>query len=213
MTSAVFLGVPPKSSQVVSAELKSRGIPLLRAAPSEVKPLILSNAPPNYGIYKHSLSSFVRAAETGTAVLMSDPYHLFSWRQIPSFAKHPRVVWNFNTPPAPESRDHMKQLFDADDTIAKGKPALVAVMSTKSVQDLVTQFNPVQTTPGSTSSINIQAYKQYLLLHRLFDTVCRTHQYAYNMKEFDQRQVEIDEQSLESNTIMATEETGTLGKR
>lgn len=182
-TSIFYLGTLPKSSQVVSKELQSRGISLLKAAPSDISPLVLSDSTPSYGIYKHSLSSYIRAAELGTPVLMNDPYHLFTARKTPGFMADPKVVWGYNTPLPNEARDKIKSVFKAVDTIVKGKPGLEAELSLDEVRDLITEYNPVQTFPTNLSAINIAAFKQYILLHRLFDTVCRTHQYSFDDKD------------------------------
>jgi hypothetical protein len=197
MSTTFYLGTAPSSSQKVSSDLQSRGISLLKAAPCDIKPLVLSNAPASYGVYKTGLSSYVRAAETDTAVLMSDPYHLFRNRMVPDFMADPEIIWSFTSPPTAEVRDRMKKLFDARDSVAKGQANLTAQMTLSEVQQLIKEYSPIQTTPASSSAMNIAAYKQFVLLHRLFDTVVRTHQYAFNMKEFDTKLLEVDSGSLE----------------
>lgn len=206
MSSVIYLGTLPRASQIVSSELKARGIPLLKAAPSDIKPLILTEAAANYGIYKHNLASYIRAAETGSSVLMNDPYKLFSSRSTPPFMANPRIVFTFNAPPSTEVRDTIKARFAATDILVKGKPALVATLSRKEVIDLIDSYNPVQTSPSSTTAINIVAFKQYVLLHRLFDTVCRTHQYAYNAVNIPEGRVEFDQSSIVKVDHMADEE-------
>lgn len=208
MPSIVYLGHLPKASQAVSTDLKSRGIPLLKAAPSDFKPLILSNSPPTYGVYKHSLSSYIRAAETGTHVLLSDPYHQFGNTALPPFMKNPSIVFSFDTAPTSESRDALKATFSAEDTLVKGKPALKAELTLESVRSLISQYNPIQTTAGTTSSMNLFSYKQYILLHRLFDTLCKTHQYAYYDRIFEEKTIEMDASSIEKVEHMPVGEKG-----
>jgi hypothetical protein len=206
MSSVVYLGTAPKSSQIVSSELKARGIPLLKAAPCDINPLILSDSTSSYAIYKHNLACYIRAAELEVPVLMNDPYKLFTSKKVPPFMVAPKVVVTFNTPPASEIRDKIKSTFGADDTLVKGKPALVAPMTLAEIRELIATYNPVQTSPSTTTAINIAAYKQYILLHRLFDTVCRTHQYSYDMDVSGDKRAEIEETSLVKVDRMATDD-------
>jgi hypothetical protein len=209
MSSIVYLGTTPKASQAVSSDLRARGINLLKAAPCDIKALVLTSAPPTYSIYKSNLAAYIRAAETGTHVLLSEPYLQFSNQSVPVFIPCTSIIFSFDTVPLPETRDKIKAEFSAEDTMTRGKPALKAEMYLGNVRALVANYDPVQTTPGTSSSINLSAYKQFRLLHRLFDTFCRTQQYTFYDKQFNERAIELDSSSMVKVDHMATGGDGT----
>jgi hypothetical protein len=205
MTSIVYLGNLPKASQVVSSDLRARGINLLKAAPSDLRPFVLADISPNYAIYRTHLSSYIRAAELESTVLLNDPYRQFGNKTFPSFYRAPSIIWSFDVPPTEERRNAMKGEFDAEDTLSKGKPALHAIMTLKNIRDLISKYSPLEVTPSNPSSLNIAAYKQLVVLYRLFDTVCKTHQYCLNSSGDQGKSMEVDESSLEKVDHMATE--------
>jgi len=197
MSSIIYLGKIPKATQVVSADLQERGISLLKAAPSDVKANVYPfDILPNYALYKHHLAPFIRAAETKEAQSLNNPYYLFTNKTTPSFFVNPLVVWNYNTPQSAERRDYIKSVYRAKDTLARGKPALMATLTVDSLRSLLLEDNPIQTTASNATSMNIAAYKIYLLLHRLYETVVSTHQYSGEPSEHWDGRLEIDEKDV-----------------
>jgi hypothetical protein len=193
MTSIVYLGKAPKISQVISEDLRNRGITLLKAKPSDIKTQIyISSHNHNYSVYQNTFANFARASETDTPTLANEPYRLFANRRTPPFMRIPKIIWSYDNPLSVELRDAVKGQYGAFDTLAKGKPALTADLNFDQVKILLQSPElPSLLTPGSTSSINLNAFKQYILFHRIFDTVLRVHQYSLEREECWDQAIEL----------------------
>lgn len=182
-TSIIYYGAPVKGTQVVSEELKARGINLLRSSPYVIGTvgIRLANAP-SYDNYLENIASSLQSAETDTMVpvIGSDrPFYPFTHKSTPVFTRDPAILWSYEKTPtsAPDQLDTIRDRFNASETTAHGKPAFMATLTSVQVRELVSSTSPSETTPASTTAINIQAYKVYLLLHRVFDAFMRMHQY------------------------------------
>lgn len=179
MNSLIYLGEVPSDRQSVSETLAARGINYLRTEPSKIVPVVhLDHSLPPYDIYKNNLQGYIRAAATGTPVLLNDPYmpleSTFTLSCMPS--KIP-VIFSFGSRIRDETRDYLKQKYTLEDTLAKGKPALKGQMTFEEMKELIQDHNPVQTTPTSNTHINLASAKHLRLLHRILGAFFRLQQY------------------------------------
>lgn len=92
MSSVVYLGQTPASSQVVSADLTSRGINLVRVSPSEV---ILRGVRdydhPSYKLYTQSLAAAFDSAINDKVVPIKKEYkyYYYDQKQVPKCVEDP----------------------------------------------------------------------------------------------------------------------------
>jgi len=209
MSSIIRLGLAPKATSTVSDSLRKKGIDLLKAMPSDINYQVLPtfDYPLSYSLYRTSIHAFVRAAETNTTVSMNDPYMLFTSTEVPVYAPLPTINFNFASPIADTERDSLLEM-GCFDSVIRGKASMVIEEATRErVARIVSDANPIQITPGSPTAINIAAYKQFLLLHRLFYTLVRTQQYPNSDVDRKFKDIiEIDEVSFDKVDHAAVDE-------
>jgi hypothetical protein len=200
MSSAViYYGAPTKAGQVVSEEVRSRGINLLRSSPSESYPEVIRvfNTP-QYVNYINNLGAAFEAAVRNVYIHPKDSTHYWvpSRTTTPPFMRTPTIVWNYTRQVAPDSLSQIRDRFEASETVAQGKPALVSPLSLRQVQDLVKDTSPNDKTPSSTTTINIDSYRAYVKLNQLADLFLRVHQYPLLAAEDDEDQTSYFRNSL-----------------
>lgn len=177
--SAFYLGDLPKVNQTVPASLSDKAINLVPTPPGKL-PVIVTNTnyQPNHDIFVRNLPAFVRAAATGVHVQISRKWLPLERAFLPDCAKIPQVCWSY---PSRVSSDYVNGLRgfipNLQETVIKGKPALIAPLTTDMVKRVV-QDGALQTTPSNLTSININSYRAYLNAYKIIDAILRTNQYA-----------------------------------
>lgn len=180
MNAVIYYGVPVGSAQTVSEEVRSKGLNLLRSTPAMAQPIVTRKfTTVSYLSYVGQLGAAIKAAELNQWIRPEKTtyYYLSQRHTVPPFMRAPVVVWNYSSSKTPEEISRVRERFDALESVAKGKPALTAVLSVDRVKTLVEETDPNDITPSSTTSINISTYRAYIILHKLIDLVLRVHQY------------------------------------
>jgi hypothetical protein len=179
--SLVYFGSVPSSNQLVSKENSLRGINLCRQAPSALSIVGLKEyTHPNYETYLNNLASAVRAARTGRMVQLStkENYYLYDGKNVPTYTRDPRIVWNYGEKKTQEFLDAQKARFNCIETTAGGKPALSAILTVSQVRSLVADTSPLKTTSISLTTMNIDGFYAYRKLHAVSHALLRCQQYA-----------------------------------
>lgn len=171
MSGIFYFGAPPKGSQVVSSELLSRGINLLRSEPCQVAPHVAPHyANPNYQLYVANLNAAAQAAVKNeyTHIGGSSRYNVgLIPKEVAPFYGDPQIIWSFPSGRTPEQVSSVRDRFNAVETVSQGKPALTATLSVAQVKSLCEDHSPVETTPSSLTAMNIQGFRTYRFLHRV----------------------------------------------
>jgi hypothetical protein len=180
MSSLVYFGNPSRSSQLVSEELRLRGIDLVRAAPGEMT--LVGSRSFDHPSYQHYLNYFHKVVEsviTGSPSPFTHETSFYPLRhtEVPQCVKDPSIIWSYGSNITPELLDNVKSRFNAFETTAGGRPALGGVLSPLQMKNLIQDSHPVETTAFSLNSLNIQSYKVYRKLWSLVDVFFRIHQY------------------------------------
>lgn len=181
MSSLVYIGIPPRAGQVVSDSIRDKGLELIRAAPSDFNTNCwVEDTFPSHAMYLRNIHQFIEVAKSGRSRyirLANDNFEQMDWKGLPESCKTPLVAFSFNTKVKEEKWQELKERYGARDTVMKGKPALLARLSTAQVKRICDEENPITTTPTNETCININAYRGYLSFHRIFDAICRVNQY------------------------------------
>jgi hypothetical protein len=182
MSSIYYFGAPTKDGQVVSSELTSKGISLLRSSPSATFPLIHREyTTPNYELYTAYFPSAAHGALNkiytyANAKARFRPTTIPS--QLSSFCRLPSIVWNYpKNEKTPDQISVVRERYNAVETVAQGRPALQAILRPDQARSLM-ETSPSINTPATASCINLSAYRTYLLLHRIAHVFLSVHQYA-----------------------------------
>lgn len=184
----IYYGAPTKAGQSVSAEVRSRGLNLLRSSPTDAFPTFFRSINTiQYINYTENLGAAFQAAIEDKYVYVKQTRHFYKPARSSAtvFMRPPTIVWNYADKMSPDSLSSLKERFNAAESVAQGKPALIATLSLSQIKSLVDDTNPNDKTPASTTTINIGAARVYLRLHRLADLFLRTHQYPLSLKQQD----------------------------
>jgi len=185
MSSLVYFGSKPSSNALVSEEHRSRGINLCRAVPGSLNIVGTKDfTHPAYELFIDYLPLAVKTCCTGTAQEINNksPFYAFPGKQVASFCRDPRVVWTYEEKKPGDFIDAQKARFNANETTAGGKPALLSTLSVQQMRDLIKDTSPYTATPISVNTMNISGYVVYRHLHALAHSLCRIFQYALTDK-------------------------------
>lgn len=186
MSSIIYLGQVPSSSQVVAPDLSSKGINLVRAAPGEMNLVGLRTYDhPSYVNYCDNFALAVKSVMTNRVLDGEDKttYYTFKGKDLPPFCVRPDIIWTYGDAKPEEFLNQIKSKFGAYETTAGGKPALCANLSRNQVAELIKSTSPLESTDFSMSHMNIRGYKVYVKLMTILHAFCKIHQYALTMED------------------------------
>jgi hypothetical protein len=176
----LYFGVPPAQSKSVSEGVKALGLNLLRASPSEVNPVVsLDYIQPGHSVYKDLMGAFIQSAIKDIRISSRNPpYHPLASRTVDSTVRYPDLIWSYNQALNSEKIGELKANLDANETKINNKTAFEFTITQENFIKLQAHpLRPNPNTPSGTRHVNIQGFKYFLFLHRLFDAFCRTNQY------------------------------------
>jgi len=126
------------------------------------------------------LNVYVEANRTAKALKLTEPYIPMGHTSLPTHFRNATIVWSFASKLTSDMIERVKNKFNAEEIVSKGKPAFLATLTPEQVRDLALfSPSPVQTTPSNETCMNLQSYKAYLFASRAYDAIMRTNQYAY----------------------------------
>lgn len=176
----VYYGAPTSQRQTVSDEVSSRGLNLTRSTPSASRPIVTKKfVTTSYLNYVGRLGAAFKAAELNQWIKPGSKQFFYKSARTTTtpFMRTPVVVWNYDRTKTPDDLSRIRERFDAVESVSRGKPSFAAKLSPDRMKTLVQETSPNDKTPASTTTINIDAYRVYVFLHRLADLCLRVHQY------------------------------------
>jgi len=181
LSSIIHYGITPKSNQTVSKTLSDLGISLMKTSPSDLQPhVILSNPQANHPVYERYLSVFVRAAGLNKSYRVSDPYHAFTGT-IPTFFNPPLIIFSFEIAKIDETKAaYIRTEYNASECLVQGKPAFTMAFNIEKLRALTSEPSLITTTPCSSTAVNINSARQYLLALKMIDGILKANQYAHS---------------------------------
>jgi hypothetical protein len=194
MNGIFYFGAPARETQVVAPELSAKGLHLLKSTPYQAYPTVIQErTTPSYDLYRAYFPAAALAATQNKYTYANSAY-LFVKDVIPTkvslFCNTPTIIWNYPAgEKGPEEVSAIKDRYNAVETVAQGRPALMATLRTDQARSLM-ESSPNTKTPSNLTTMNIHSYKVYLLLHRILHLFLCVHQYPL-----------VSEGSPESNPI------------
>lgn len=186
MNAVIHYGAPTKAGQVVSAEVQTKGLNLVRTTPTLAFPEVdRKYTTPQYLNYQNNLAAAVEAAIENKYVYFKSSQHFYQPSTLfqSPYMRIPVVVWSYGREISGDSISQIRERYSGAETMSQGRPALLAALSPTQVKSLVQDTSPVQTTPSSSTNMNINSYRVYVRLHKLADLFFRIHQYPLIAKE------------------------------
>jgi hypothetical protein len=126
-TARIYFGAQASKTEEVSAAVQELGLNLLRTAPYQLRitahPTTIQ---PNYAIYKDNISSFIRAASTGSPILPNQNKFASLDYDGPLITfPFPKLAISFERPVAEEVADQLRNQFGFENYTVRGKAALL----------------------------------------------------------------------------------------
>jgi hypothetical protein len=176
---SVYFGVPPTKGQIVSDEVKARGLELLRIDPAGMNvvatPTILQ---PGYSNYRAHLPQFMHqtmlSSTTSCGAFAPLVHGNLPILPIPM----PSVVATFAEPLLKEQLEYLTTNQGWATTVVRGRSGIIHKKPTPAIlQTLEATYKPILTSPAPENAVNISAFKQCLLVMRILSTFLRINQY------------------------------------
>lgn len=213
-----LFGAPNTKGLVVSQDLSSIGINLLRKAPCDIK---MSTVPdihqPRYAIYKSLLPYFIHSYLKDVRVSTLNPGYVTKVDDIdllPLPFPYLAINWAFEI--AQEVQDRVRTEFKGRDIAAGGRAIMLVPISSKQTLIDIRELNPNSTTPCVQDAININAYRTLFMINNLISSLLLTHTYPaftdtdhfnkFEMVEFPKdksKESDDDEEDMPDNVDLA----------
>lgn len=133
-----------------------------------------------HAVFAKFLNVYVAATMNAESRPLSTPYAPVAHRGLPVFFRRPMLVWSYGARLTAESIDALKDRYNAEETVIKGKPGFMAELDHEEVIKLIGETpSPIETTPSNNNCMNIKGYRAYIGVHRMYDAIMRTNQYPY----------------------------------
>jgi len=188
----IYLGLEPTRTQDVNPALRDRGIELIRAEPSRIKPVItLERQNASYEIYRSHFPLYAdknynpdKWVTTTDAAFVGIPSQEVL-PILPSF----NIVFSFASKMTENQLSNLVSTIPSlEQTVSKGKP--VFILPNVSVTDMslirqIMELGPSLTTPTFSQTLNLSALQTVLMLLRIANVTVRTNQYPLFEKEED----------------------------
>jgi len=188
----IYLGLEPTRTQDVNPALRERGIELIRAEPSRIKPVVtVERQNASYEIYRAHFPQYALKNYRPDKWLTTSDTHFVG---LPSQEVLPilppfNVVFSFPNRMTENQLANLLALIpNLEQTTSKGKP--VFILPAVNVNDMslirqIMEHNPVLTTPVFSQALNLSALQTVLMLLRIANVTVRTNQYPLFEKEED----------------------------
>jgi len=180
-SSVIYFGAPVKGKKAVPPDVRSLGLDLLPAAPSQVVVEVANQySQPNFSIYANSLSLHViAAAEKRTVSLNESIYQNYGHTHTPGFEIVPNIIWSYNYALSPEQKNEVKVKFDAAETEAQGKTAFTRKWKDSAWWgDLKKEGSINRHTATNSTNMNMAGFTYYTISLRIIDQFMRVNRYA-----------------------------------
>jgi hypothetical protein len=188
----IYFGHPNNKGLEVSPLLRTKGINLLRASPSNVraiaKPLVKQ---PGYSSYAAFLPAFMKAQNEGIVVNLNRPGYVTNFPVDKCIGiQHPSLVIDYGGPiPA----RHVEVLNGVGfERIKMNKRENIVRFPEITLEEvrLIRKTAPNSLTPAPANTVNLEAFESWVLFLRLVSNLLRTHMYpAFRDNEHYQEEV------------------------
>jgi hypothetical protein len=173
----IYFGAQPSAGQIVSDEVKAKGLELLRIEPSKVNfhggPTTVQ---PRYAVYKAFLPMFIRLAHDMDVTDFTDPFGPFPKPYTALDISFPDLVVSWSVPVADEVRAQLREIGFMD-TIIRGKPAMkIRNPGTDHVKAAL-ERRCLTTSATNENSVNIHALRRCALVRNIASLFLAVHQY------------------------------------
>jgi hypothetical protein len=201
-----LFGAPNTKGLVVSQDLSSRGINLLRSSPGDVKIVTIPDANQfHYGMYKSLLPYFIHSALKKTAISILNPGIVTlveENRLLPLPLPLVAVNWSFQV--ASEVLDRVRSEFRGRDISSGGRPIMVVPVESRQTLVNLRELNPNSIAPCVAEAINVKSYRTLFMVNNMITALLLTHKYAaYSDREhFEKLEVAVNEE----NTLLDDED-------
>lgn len=178
-SSTVFFGVQPSEGQAVAPSLSAKGISLLKIEPSKV---IVQGGPttiqPGFAVYRSFLPAFIRAALQGGVLRTNDAYNPIPFKLITKDIplNYPDLVVSWKVPVGEEVRAQMRAA-GFNDTVVRGKPAMIVRYPTANHIRVALDHSCVTTSPAPENAVNVRDLRKCGLIKNIIKAFIAVHQY------------------------------------
>jgi hypothetical protein len=188
----IYFGHPNTKGLEVSPLLKTKGINLLRASPTNVravaKPLVKQ---PGYSSYSAFLPAFMKAQNEGITVPLNKAGYTTSYPVSECIGlSHPSLVVDYGGPLPAKHVEVLNGIgFERIKMNRRDNIIRFPVVDLDEVRE-IRKTSPNALTPAPANTVNLEAFESWVLFLRLLSNLLRTHIYpAFRDNEHQQEEV------------------------